>query len=103
MNTVTKAERIYRATRVDCKHHLETWGYVVNTDGNAAGFNFVSGEEVICVRTLNAMDELLDKGRKHNETCKKLGVIDVSKYETESKILNMIDATIKNTRKAIAR
>lgn len=100
---MTKAERIFLKTRSDCKQHIQDWGYQVNPDGSAIGFNSVScrDDEFICIRTLNAMEKLLEDSRKHNERANSRGIIDATKYAANVQLYNMIETTIRNARKAL--
>ena len=99
---MTKAERIFSTTRFECKKHLDAWGYEVNPDGSAVGFNFVTTDEVVCVRTLNDMDKQLIRLRREYEIAKKYGVITEAECEYKNQILDMVESTIKNTRKTLA-
>ena len=99
-----KAERIYEATRWQCKKLWETYGYAENKNGTAVGFNTVhhADNEVIYNETLKAMDILLASDRRMLEMDKKLGIVDEAQYTKETQIYKMIEATISNARKSIA-
>lgn len=96
-----KAERIYRATKAACRRQIEAFGYEENPNGMAVGFNFVNTEEVVCARTLNEMCKLIKSDYSLLKTSYKLGVVDNEEYERRTQILQMVEATIFNTRNNI--
>lgn len=100
---MTKAERIFSTTRYECKKHLETWGYEVNPNGTAVGFNglFYRDDETISTRTVNAAAALLASKRKALAIDQKLGVIPTEKAEKETQVLNMVESTLNSSRKSI--
>ena len=93
---MTKAERIYKATRFECKKHIEVWGYEENV-----GFNTVKYDdnETVCKRTLNDMKYYLERARKNLAIDIKLGVLTNEQAQLEEKILNMVEKTIENTKR----
>lgn len=99
---MTKAQEIYGATRYECIKHIGTFGYELNPDGQAVGFNFVITEKVVCTRTLNAMEKILNSERSQIKMSLKYGIIDQNRFDDRTKVLNMVESTINNTRKAIA-
>lgn len=100
---MTKAERLFAETRYECKTYLNNWGYKLNEDGTPISYARVGStdDDYVCTRTLNEMMKLLEKGRKHIERCKEHGIYDDDKYEFETQLHNMIEATIRNHRKII--
>jgi hypothetical protein len=103
-NTMTKAERIYNATRYECKKHIEDWGYQTNPDGSSIGYGSVicRDDESVCTRTLNEIEKILINKRNGELLNLKLGIHDSTRFEKENQILNMIESTIRNNRKALA-
>ena len=101
---MTKAEKIFTSTRFACARHIESWGYQVNPNGSAVGFNFVHNDGIgtVCARTLNDMSKLLESRRSHNRISLKLGVINNDEYEAEGRVLSMVESTIANSRKVLA-
>jgi hypothetical protein len=99
----TKAERIYQATRYECKKHIEDWGYQTNPDGSSIGYGSVicKDDESICTRTLNDIEKILTNKRKGEEQSFRLGFHDAARHEKETQILNMIETTIRNNRAAL--
>lgn len=93
---MTKAERIYGATRFQCKKHIEAWGYEENV-----GFNGVEAEEVISVRTCNDIQKIIDSKRRGLCIDRKLNVSSPEKLDAEEKVLNMVQATLNNSRKSL--
>ena len=93
---MTKAERIYNATRFECKRHIEAWGYEENV-----GFNTViyDDNETVCKRTLNDMKHFLERARKNSAIDIKLGVLTNEQATLEEQILNMVEKTIENTKR----
>lgn len=100
---MTKAERIFYATRSECRKHIDTWGYELNPDGTVVGFNsvIIRDDETYCTRTLNAVAELLRLHRNHNYRALQLGIISNDEAIRREQIANMIEQTIENSRKAI--
>lgn len=100
----TKAERIYRKTRYECKKSIQTWGYRINPDGNSIGFNTVFNEDegAICTRTLNEMDKQLARDRKTLELDRRLGIGDEERNTLTEQTLNMVETTIRNAREQLA-
>ena len=97
---MTKAEKIFKATRYECTKHIEVWGYEVNPNGKAVGFNRVITEEAVYTRTLNELDKMLARAKKDIERYVKLGIFTEERAEKERQILNMVETTIENTRAA---
>lgn len=91
---MTKAERIYRATRYECKKHISNWGYKENVGFNAVIYN---DNETVCKRTLNEMRKHLERARKHLALDIKLGILTSEAATFEEQILNMVEKTIENT------
>lgn len=100
---MTKAERIYNATRYECKKHIEDWGYQTNPDGSSIGYSSMicKDDESICTRTLNEIEKILNNKRKGEALNLKLGIHDADRFEKENQILNMIETTIRNNRAAL--
>lgn len=101
---MTKAEKIFANTRFACVRHIRDWGYQENPNGSAVGFNFVHNDGIgtVCIRTLNDMSKLLASRRSSSRISLKLGVINNDEYETESRVLNMVESTIANSRQVLA-
>lgn len=102
---MTKAERIYIATRVECKNSVIRHGQMFNPDGSVVGFNSVSYDDrdFICVRTLNEMEKLLAKDRATLRASRKYNIIPEEKLILKEQTYNMIEATIRNTREMLAK
>lgn len=93
---MTKAEKIFAATRWDCKKHIKDWGFEENV-----GFNGLSTEEVISIRTCNAIQKILDSKYNGLRIDRKLGISSEEKLIEEENVLKMVQATLNNTRKSI--
>ena len=91
-----KGERIFNATRYECKKHIERWGYKVNPDGSAVGFNGLITEEPVCCRTKHASRTCIDKARKDVDRYLKIGVYTKERAEKEYNILNMVETSLNN-------
>lgn len=100
-----KAERIFWDTRRECRNHIKSWGLEHNPDGTVVAFNsvIIRDDETYCTRTLNAVAELLRQHRNHNYRAQRLGIIDMDELLRREQIAAMIEQTIENSRKAIAR
>lgn len=93
---MTKAERIFRNTKSECRHHIKTWGYEENVGFNTVIYN---DNEYVCNRTLNEMRKHLERARKDLAIDKKLGILTNETAEIEEQILNMVEKTIENTKR----
>jgi len=92
---MTKAERIFMRTHIDCALHIKVWGYTENV-----GFNGVTvGEhELISTRTVNALRKILESRKRLLETDLKLNVVSPGKYQEEKNVLSMVEVTLNNTK-----
>ena len=92
---MTKAERIYRDTKYECRKHVETWGYNPDTDG---GFNrlIYKDSETVSTRTVNAVDVLLkrDKRLLENDVKNEIGTPEENNFK--EKVLIMVRGTLNN-------
>lgn len=100
---MTKAERIYNDTKLECRYHIRTWGYMTNPDGTACGFNrpAYGDNEHICTRTLNALEKLLAADRRRIDFDKRHGFFNAEKDTLNEQTLNMVETTIRNARRAL--
>ena len=98
---MTKAERIFQDTRIACKKHIKDWGIKYNPDGHAAGFSrlVMNENDFSCTRTVNTVQKVLEGAKKSLELDKYFG-IDTKEKEI---ILDMVESTINNERKALER
>lgn len=98
---MTKAERIYKSTRFECKHHISVFGLDFNPNGKAVGFNNLITEEAISVRTINAVEKELEKDKKDTAIAYKLEVITQEQLNERAKTWLMIESTIANARESL--
>jgi len=97
MTKATKAERIFEATRQDCRRHLKSWP----GDGSI-GFNAVSTEtELVSQRTINDMRKVLDRKLKEIEISKKLNISTPEKLDFDEAVLRMVEVTINNEERKV--
>lgn len=96
-----KAEKIFNDTRRECRKHIEDWGYEMNVDGNSIGFNGLITEDVICVRTINDVQTILNKARDTIKLDIKLGITNLKKEQSKIQVLNMVQSTLDNQRKSL--
>lgn len=96
---MTKAEKIYKDTRYECRKHIETWGYKINPNGTAIGYNGLITEELTPTRTLNEITKILERKRKGITIDLKLNVLTQEEAEKETQILNMIETTLNNQKR----
>lgn len=89
---MTKAERIYKDTRRECKKHIEAWGRKEN-DG---GFNGLITDEITSTRTTNQIQKLIENGRRLAKIDLKLNIFSKERYELEIKVLDMVQDTLNN-------
>ena len=94
-----KAERIFWETYVECKDLRERHGFQRNPNGEAVGYNTLCTEETFCARTISAVQKELDTRLSWIRFDKRHGIpVDPAKEE----VLEMVQATINNARRAIA-
>ena len=100
---MTKAERIYEETRLQCRRSIKTWGYRVNPDGRSVGFNSVFNEGIgtISTRTLNDMEKLLNRDRNRINFDRRYGFGTDAGNTQKEQICNMIESTIQNARESL--
>ena len=96
-STMTKAERIYLDTYLNCRYHIRTWGYEEN-----AGFNRLSygDNETVCTRTFNEIQKHINKDRKTLEIDIKLGILSSDTINLNKQVLDMVQVTLNNTIKS---
>lgn len=98
---MTKAERIYRSTRIECKNQIKTFGLDFNPNGKAVGFCNLITEESISMRTINAVEKELEKDKKDTAIAYKLDVITQKQLNERAKVWLMIESTIANARESL--
>lgn len=94
---MTKSEKIFKDTYTECRAYIRNWGVELNPDGSSIGFNFLITEEVVCNRTCNDVQKLLDKELRIVAIEEKYGF----DRSTQKSALNMVQATLNNTIRAI--
>lgn len=99
-----KAEKIFEDTFTACRIHVRDFGLEFNPNGEAIGFNGLITEDVVCTRTVNAVQKLVDS---------KLREWDIfDKYDTNGdegrarrdfwrQAMKMVQSTINNERKSL--
>lgn len=100
---MTKAEKIFDSTYYECRVHIKNWGPQYNDNGDQIGFNGVITDESVSTRTLNAIQKLLDRERKTVERYESLGVAEAERIILLKNALGMVQATLDNSRKVLAR
>ena len=87
---MTKAERIYKATKHSCRKHIETWGF------DNVGFNRMNTEELIYKRTLNEINKLIYSDKVLIKLSLKYGIITKEEAIIDSQIIKMVELTLAN-------
>lgn len=95
---MTKAERIYAVTYVDCRLHIKRFGYEENVGFNSLSYN---DNETVSIRTLNAIQKYIDSDRKMLEMDIKLNILTAGAIILNKQVLDMVQATLDNTRNAL--
>lgn len=95
---MTKAEKIFKDTHWACKKYIREWGV---DDGAKGGFARLSTEEVTSTRTWNAIQNLIDKARRDIQIDFELNIMTESEVAKETVIIDMVQATLDNTRNRI--
>lgn len=94
---MTKAERIYTDTYLNCRRHIRTWGYEENVGFNRLSYN---DNETVCTRTFNEIQKYIDKDKKILETDIKLDILDAATIKLNKQVLDMVQTTLDNTIKS---
>lgn len=95
-----KAYRIARATYFDVIDGYKFW--VVEKGEKIDAMSRPSTDEIICVRTLNAIDKLIEGERRISKWELDKGFIDSAKYEENISILTIMQNTFDNYREWLA-
>lgn len=92
---MTKAERIYRNTHIDCIAYINYWGF------EGLGFSGLTAkdDERICTRTLNEVERLLAKDIERCYRFKELGIIDEKRFAEKMEEYSMVGLTLANARR----
>jgi hypothetical protein len=95
---MTKAERIFKETRWECKQHIQTWGYKENPNGKAVGIcGLITGNDgFTSTRTHNAIQNIIDIRRDGLKHDMELGIITHPRFNDEMMVLNMVQSTLDN-------
>ena len=99
MKKITKAERIYEATRRECKD------IITGTHGYSEGQR-LSGlvtEEAVCMRTINAIMKLVDKEEHRIRLDEELGVLSGEKLQLYINVNKMVRSTVENVKKSLKK
>ena len=99
MKKMTKAERIYEATRRECKD------IITGTHGYSEGQR-LSGlvtEEAVCMRTINAIMKLVDKEEHRIRLDEELGVLSGEKLQLYINVNKMVRSTVENVKKSLKK
>lgn len=94
---MTKAERIFKDTYYECKHHVNAWGFERNPDGRPIGFNSLSTDETTCRRTWNAIQKEIDSERNRLDLDEKYEILEPDRIEFLRFALEMVQVTLDNT------
>ena len=99
MKKMTKAERIYEATRRECKD------IITGTHGYSEGqrLSELVTEEVVCMRTINAIMKLVDKEEHRIRLDEKLGVLSGEKLQLYINVNKMVRSTVENVKKSLKK
>lgn len=93
---MTKAERIFRDTRIECSISLKRGGEMRNPDGRLVGFSNLITEEVCSTRTFNDVQKRIDAEHRVIEIEERLGM--ELNFEEMRKVLEMVQVTLDNHR-----
>ena len=91
----TKAERIFKSTYYASKRHIDDWGY----DGSA--WNRLDTEEAVSMRTVNAIQKLIDSQARTLDDFEKYGCRTAEENEIWRQALEMTQKTLDHTREDI--
>lgn len=92
---ITKAEKIFKDTKYECKKHIDAWG-IEESDG---GDYTLATELCLCTRTLNAVQRELDKWKSDIVKWEELGFRNNEETIRNKAVADRIQKTINNHRK----
>lgn len=98
----TKAQKIFTDTYTECRIHIKDWGLERDQNGKAIGFNRLSTEEVVCTRTCNAVENLINTEKKMLKFDHEIGIANDWTALCEQ-ALEMVESTLNNQRESIKR
>ena len=87
---MTKAERIYKDTKYNCKKHIESFGF------DNVGFNRMSTEDLVYKRTANEIKKMIEREYKNTITDFELNIITEEEASLEIKTIKMVELTLAN-------
>lgn len=93
----TKAERIFRSTYAASRNHIRAWGY---TENSAWTRMETRDDEVLTMRTVNAIQKLIDRENRKIEFFEKQGIAD-EREVLSRQALEMVQNTLDNERERI--
>lgn len=102
---MTKAERIFQKTRFECKQLFKNYGFNYNPNGKPVSFDGLIYDEkdVIYVKTINAIQKIIDREKKSAQFDLKLNVINKSEYDTDIYILDMIQVALDRQKEVVVK
>ena len=98
-----KAEKIFNSAYAECRVYAKKNGTKRREDGSASGFNSIINEGTISVRTLNEVQKLINSEKKNIAVCAELGMLDADMLKVKDYAIDMVQATLDNTRKVLVR
>ena len=87
---MTKAERIYKATKYSCMKHIKSWGF------DNVGFNRLSTDDLVYKRTVNEIKKLIHSDKVLIRLSIKYGVITEEEAKIEIQAIKMVELTLEN-------
>lgn len=102
---MTKAERIFHKTRFECKQLFKNYGFNYNPNGNPVSFDGLIYDEndIIYVRTINAIQKIIDREKKNTQFDLRLNIIDKSEYDNDIYILDMIQVALDRQKEVVVK
>ena len=98
---MTKAERIFRDTYFECRRHVRNWGIERNPDGRPVAYGSLITEEVVSIRTCNAVQKFIDAEKRRLDMNDRYGVGTEESQRFQRQALEMTQATLENQVKRI--
>lgn len=95
---LTKAERIFIDTKIECRKLLDSKGMRYTPEGYVVAFNRVCVDFPVYKRTLNEAYQKTWKSIHNLEVDRENGIVTIEEYEHERNVILMVFQTILNTR-----
>jgi hypothetical protein len=100
----TKAQRFFDRTFYEARKHVNTWGLMTDDNGEIIGFQSIFSDkynETFSTRTVNDFEKIMRAKAKDFTIWYTHTIIDKEKFDNYMMAIQMLEATVKNSRKVL--